>query len=125
MCARANYFEDCNLFAFDGSKITSCRDIYNGSSVVIVPADRPFIYAGVRRGYRRVIKRLGEDVSGKPIVLETSSVMPRIFKLENFFTDAEASQLIANAIAFSGDVGLQRSQTGAGSKQVTMHPPMR
>ena len=113
VCARANFHENCNLFNLDGARISNCTDISNGSSVVMVPFDRLFIFAGIARGYKRVMTRMA-NVDDKPIILETSSLMPRIFKIQNFFTDEEANQLIANALAFSGDIELRRSMTGTG-----------
>jgi hypothetical protein len=48
--------------------------------------------------------------NGKPLVLETLSVTPRIFKLYNFFTEMEADQLIANALSASEEqMRLKRS----------------
>jgi hypothetical protein len=46
-----------------------------------------------------------------PIVLETLSVEPRIFKLKHFFTEEEADAMVTSALELrteNGELGLQR-----------------
>lgn len=52
--------------------------------------------------------------TGKPIILETISVKPRLFRLLNFFTDEEADAMINNVLTTSTKSHmLKRSTTGA------------
>lgn len=54
----------------------------------------------IRVGYRTEIQHI-EMPTGKPIVLETLSLQPRVFRLGNFFTLAEANFLIENALTIT------------------------
>lgn len=63
-------------------------------------------------GYRTEIAHIGMP-TGKPIVLETLSEYPRIFRVKNFFTEEEADQLIEAALSMEGEsFRLRRSSTG-------------
>jgi prolyl 4-hydroxylase len=112
VCPLAHLPTGCKLHTEDGGEITNCGDIVsNGTSVVAVHPERFFVYGGVRRGFTRTLHRLVND-DNVSIQLETVNLAPRIFRVKNLFTEAEANQLVANALAFTGEAGLRRSVTG-------------
>lgn len=92
--------------------MTSCVDAKADNNVFVVPSNRLFMLPTHGIGYRTEIAHIGMP-TGKPIVLETISEYPRIFRVKNFFTEEEADQLIENALSLEGDAfRLKRSSTG-------------
>eukprot|EP01038_Epipyxis_sp_PR26KG_P012077 gene12077-16162_t len=113
ICPKVSNYADCNLFSAWGTRITSCVDIRTDNNVFVVPEGRLFMLPTQGIGYRTEINHIGMR-QGKPIILETISVEPRIFKVYNFFTEEEADKLIENALSLSDDTHrLKRSSTGA------------
>jgi len=65
-----------------------------------------------------VVKHIIND-DGKPVELVTLSKSPRVFSLSNFFTEADADQLIHNALSITDpEFMLKRSTTGTKGKEV-------
>jgi hypothetical protein len=64
-------------------------------------------------GYKVYINHMNV-IPGKPVILETISKSPRIFKLNNFFTEYEAKKLIENTLSNQEEeYRLKRSTTGS------------
>jgi hypothetical protein len=89
--------QQCALYTAWATRITSCADLSPGDSVFAVPDKRMFIFPTRGVSTMMDISHLGQPSTG-PIVLETLSEYPRIFRLHNFFTDYEADTLMADAI---------------------------
>ena len=61
-----------------------------------------------------------ETGNKEPIIVETLSESPKVFRLNNFFTHEEADSLIANALALSDPSNrLHRSTTGQGDGRLS------
>eukprot|EP01033_Poteriospumella_lacustris_P017457 gene17457-12482_t len=88
---------NCALYTAWGTRITSCADISSGDSVFVVPDKRMFIFPTRGAATTMDIIHLGQP-SFAPIMLETLSEYPRIFRLHNFFNEYEADALIADAV---------------------------
>jgi len=113
VCPKIEQESGCTLYSAWGTRVTSCNDVKNGSSVFWVQHGRLFMWPTYEIGHQVQIRHIGMP-TGKPIVLETVSQRPRIFRLQNFFTDAEADILIKNALSITDDdFKLKRSSTGA------------
>jgi len=102
VCPRAGFDGVCSLFSAYGTRTISCTDAVADSSVFMVPAGRLFIIPTKEVGDRLEVDHLAMP-AGKPIIMETLSVEPRIFKLKNFITDEEADQLIRNVLKLKSD----------------------
>jgi hypothetical protein len=113
ICPQAHLPRDCKLFTADGGPIYTCSDIAEGAPIVAVHPERFFIHNTIRRGHIRKLHRLRND-DNVPVELETLNLQPRVFRIKNFFSELDADQLIANALAFTGEDGLHRSITGPG-----------
>ena len=97
ICPRAG-LESCSLYTFWGKPITSCAGLDNGQYIATVPMNKNFILpndAGHTMDLRHLEKPVGENFN---IALETLSERPRVFRLINFFTEAEANGLIENVL---------------------------
>lgn len=113
VCPKIGMSSTCALFSAWGTRVTSCVDAKADNNVFVVPNNRLFMLPTHGVGHRTEIAHIGMP-TGKPIVLETLSEYPRIFRVKNFFTEEEADQLIATALALEGDAfRLKRSSTGA------------
>jgi hypothetical protein len=94
---------NCSLYTPWGTRVTSCSDLSNGDSIFLVPERRLFMLPTRGVGTTMDIHHLG--ISNRPIVLETLSESPRIFRIHNFFSEEEA-----NALIEEGMVELQRKK---------------
>jgi len=113
VCPRVGASSDCALFSVLATRVTSCSDLKNGDSVMIVPNGRLFMWPSYEVGHKTAIRHIGMP-AGKPIVLETLSLRPRVFRLQDFFTEKEAEYLIEHALSITDDaLRLKRSSTGA------------
>lgn len=78
-----------------------------------VPRGRLFIWPTYELGHRTMASNVALPSGYKPIVVETLSAEPRVFKVYNFFTEEESDILIKNALEMKGeDYRLKRSSTG-------------
>jgi len=57
------------------------------------------------------------DNTPPPIILESMSDKPRVFRIHNFHTPTESTDLIAAALNATGDQRLKRSTVGSGTKE--------
>lgn len=113
VCPKIGMPSTCALFSAWGTRVTSCVDAKADNNVFVVPNNRLFMLPTQGVGYRTEIAHIGMPM-GKPIVLETLSEYPRIFRVKNFFTEQEADDLIESALSLEGDAyRLRRSSTGA------------
>lgn len=113
VCPKLDHDKTCSLFSAWATRITSCTDVKSGDNVYIVPFGRLFMWPSHKVGHQAQLKHIGMPV-GKPIILETVSLRPRVFRLLNFFSEAEADTLVNNALSISEeDFRLKRSSTGA------------
>lgn len=113
VCPKIDRPEDCSLYSAWGTRITSCNDLKNGDNVFVVPIGRLYMWPSYDVGHQASIRHIGMPV-GKPIILETISQRPRVFRLLNFFSEFEAETLIQNALDETEDAfKLKRSSTGA------------
>lgn len=80
-----------------------------------MPSNRLFMWPSFEVGHKVEIKHVEMPLGdNKPIILETLSQRPRVFRLQNFFSDAEAEDLINHALSIEEeDFKLKRSSTGA------------
>lgn len=54
-----------------------------------------------------------DTTNSEPITVETLSLSPRVYRLENFFTPDEADEVVESALALTDpDFKLKRSTTG-------------
>jgi len=78
-----------------------------------VPLGRLFLWPSYDLGHRAIASNVPLPSGYKPIVLETLSIEPRVFKIYNFFTEDETDFLIENALTITEDAyRLKRSSTG-------------
>ena len=115
VCSRTGYEPDCSLFSSWGTAVKSCSELKANDMVHVVPDGRLFMWPSHEVGHKVEIKHLTTEAEGAPpIILETLSQRPRVFRLQNFFTDAEAEDLITHALSIEDDAfRLKRSSTGA------------
>mmetsp|Transcript_14450 Transcript_14450/g.19826 ORF Transcript_14450/g.19826 Transcript_14450/m.19826 type:complete len:637 (+) Transcript_14450:1-1911(+) len=104
----------CSLFSAYGTRVTSCSDLKpEEDSVFVVPQGRLFMLPSTGVGYRMEIHHI-DMPTHLPIVVETLSLQPRIFRLVNFFSSEEADMLVHNALTIEEESHrLKRSSTGA------------
>ncbi|CAM9284751.1 unnamed protein product [Heterosigma akashiwo] len=78
----------------------------------MVPKGRIFMWPTVEVGRRVEVTHLEDAPNGQPIVVETLSTSPRVFRLHNLFTHEEADAFIENALSITDEVfKLKRSRT--------------
>ena len=111
-------FSSCEAWMEDGARMRSCEELVRQPRVWVVPPARPFMYAPRYVGFTLELRRVGGG-SGR-MSLETLSTSPAVFRLRNFFSTREASQLVAAAMGQKDEQRrLQRSTTGVtGQKRV-------
>jgi hypothetical protein len=104
---------DCTLHNSVGARIKGCKDLTEGEHVFIVPPDRLFMWPTFEVGHHAVTEVPGKP-AGAPIIVETLSKRPRLFRVLNFFTPEESDFLVRNALQLTEDeFKLKRSSTGA------------
>jgi hypothetical protein len=91
-----------------------CKDLSNNTKLFFVPEGRLFIWPSFELGHRATVPTVTLPKGHSPIVLETLSASPRVFRIYNFFTPDESDFLIKNALSLTAeDYRLKRSSTGA------------
>eukprot|EP00616_Rhizochromulina_sp_CCMP1243_P003024 CAMPEP_0118962014 /NCGR_PEP_ID=MMETSP1173-20130426/499_1 /TAXON_ID=1034831 /ORGANISM="Rhizochromulina marina cf, Strain CCMP1243" /LENGTH=508 /DNA_ID=CAMNT_0006910229 /DNA_START=69 /DNA_END=1595 /DNA_ORIENTATION=+ len=105
----------CTLYDQSAGRITQCDQLQPNQSVWVVPPERWFVFPTGELGRTVELRRMRSPrKEGHAITLETLSQSPRVFRLNNFLTDEESDELVANALADTDPVtSLQRSTTGA------------
>jgi hypothetical protein len=99
-------------FSEVAAPVNSCRNLINGSKLFFVDQGRLFIWPSFELGHR-AIAPVSDPPNKNPVVLETLSTSPRVFRIYNFFTAADSDALISNALKLSEeDYRLKRSSTG-------------
>ena len=112
---------NCTLFTSYGTRVHSCNDLGTNEYIHFVPMDRLFMWPTRNLGHQVYIRHIGMP-NGKPIVLKTLSIRPRVFSLTNFITDDEADKLIENALSLTAEeFRLRRSSTGAKGYSIDSH----
>jgi hypothetical protein len=97
VCPKINVGARCSLFSPWGTRVTSCSDISQDDSIFAVSERELFMLPTKGIGYRAELYHLASS-SGKPIVIETISESPRIFKIYNFFNEEEANAIIEQSL---------------------------
>jgi hypothetical protein len=101
------------IFSETGSRVESCLTLGNGTALFFVDEGRVFIWPSFELGHLAVAEAVQLPSSYKPIMLETLSKSPRVFKIYNFFTSEESNFLVDRARAMQEDAfRLKRSSTG-------------
>ena len=104
----------CRIFLHNGWEITTCAELTENDKLWLVPRGREFIWPTFKKGHLVEVRHV-TTANNKPIVVETLSESPKVFRLNNFFTEEEADELIENALQLNDPVnGLHRSTTGQG-----------
>lgn len=85
----------CDIFNLLGTKVTSYQGISSNSSVYAVKHGMHFVWPATPIGTRHVIAGLSD--TPQEIILESLYEYPKIFRIHNFLTDEETTQLINNA----------------------------
>ena len=106
--------QGCRVFLHNGWEVTNCEELVENDKLWLVPKGREFIWPTFKKGHLVEVRHV-KSGNGEPIVVETLSESPKVFRLNNFFTTEEADELIANALNMNDPVhGLHRSTTGQG-----------
>ena len=114
ICNRLAGPEGCTLHDQQGNLVDSCDDISDDELLWMVAKGRLFMWPTFEIGRKVDVRDVVSPVAGKKIVLETISQEPKIFRVYNFFSEEESSELIDNALAATDDeYRLKRSSTGA------------
>ena len=112
----------CTLRTPWGHQITSCQDFEQTKQVHVVPNNRLFMWPTREVGHEYHIKHILDLPHDKPIIMQTISQRPRVFRLINFITESEAEELIQNALAIEEEgFNLRRSSTGAHGYNIDNH----
>jgi prolyl 4-hydroxylase len=120
-CQHSSKTDTCTVYNGLGQPVFNCSQLHNYDKVYVVPFNRIFIWPSIEIGHVYVLPHVNTSVD-KPVELETMSLMPKVFKIRNLISEAEANTFIETALGFtSGDLRLQRSTTTGGttSKVVT------
>jgi len=113
VCERVQVAPGCTIFSAVGVEVTGCADLKVGDAVYVVPENRLFMWPSHEVGHKTAVHHV-ETPNKRPIVLETLSQRPRVFRLENFITDDESDHLVEHALSIEDEAfKLKRSSTGA------------
>jgi hypothetical protein len=101
------------MFNETGSRIESCLVLSNGTAIFFVDKGRVFVWPSFELGHLAIANNVDLPPGYKPIMIETLSRAPRVFKIYNFFTEAESNFLVERAQSMQDDAfRLKRSSTG-------------
>lgn len=101
------------MFNETGSRIESCLELSNRSAIFFVDEGRLFIWPSFELGHLAVANNVHLPPGYKPIMVETLSRTPRVFRIYNFFTEDESNFLVERAQSMQDDAfRLKRSSTG-------------
>lgn len=104
----------CRVFLHNGWEVSNCEELVEDDKLWLVPRHREFMWPTFKRGHLVEVQHVASG-NGEPIVVETLSESPKVFRLNNFFTSEEADELIDNALNLNDPInGLHRSTTGQG-----------
>jgi hypothetical protein len=93
--------------------INVCWSLQNGSKLFFVDEGRLFIWPSFELGHRAIASTVSDPPNQNPVVLETLSTSPRVFRIYNFFTEEDSDELIRNALKLTEeDYRLKRSSIG-------------
>lgn len=105
----------CRVFLHNGWEVSNCDELVDDDKLWLVPRHREFIWPTFKRGHQVEVRHVASG-NGEPIIVETLSESPKVFRLNNFFTSQEADELIAHTLNLKDPVnGLHRSTTGQGA----------
>ena len=94
--------------------MTKCSEISENDKLWLVQPHREFMWPTFKKGHMVEVRHV-ETGNKQPIMVETLSESPKVFRLNNFFTHDEADALIENALALNDPTNrLHRSTTGQG-----------
>mmetsp|Transcript_1215 Transcript_1215/g.1560 ORF Transcript_1215/g.1560 Transcript_1215/m.1560 type:complete len:502 (+) Transcript_1215:119-1624(+) len=108
MLVKKNANAVCRAFDHVGRRVRDCEAAASlvpssrGRVLYIVPPGREFLWPTVEIGHKEVISHIIPP-TGSPIVMETLSHEPRLFKLHGFFSDQEADSIVAHVQDGSGN----------------------
>ncbi|KAF0703767.1 Aste57867_7525 [Aphanomyces stellatus] len=104
------------VFTASGKAVHSFDDVAANDQLYLVPTDLLFVWPFVEFGHRVAIDS-AQSPTGKPIILESFSDSPRVFKIHDFFSNDEADQLVKRISEIDDDVNkLKRSTVGHDDK---------
>lgn len=125
ICPKVDRGNRCSLHSRFGSRIDSCSDVKSGDSIFVVPVGRLFIWPTFYVGHIAKVTHISlsnnlidhffasNSNSNEVIEIETISIEPKVFKVRNFLSMAEADGLVSNALKITeDDYKLKRSSTG-------------
>ena len=111
---------DCRVFTHFGYEVKSLGALTEGQQLFLVPPDRHFVWPTFGVGHRVELPGVASAYPGKPITLTTLAESPRVFEVENFFSEQDADDLVAFTLGIDDEVfGLKRSTTGAKGSEVS------
>lgn len=111
--------EACRVFTEFGYEVKALSALRDGQRLFLVPEDCHFVWPTFGIGHRVQVPGVASAYPGKAITLETVSESPRVFLVENFFSEKDADDLIDFTLGIEDDVyGLKRSTTGAKGAEV-------
>eukprot|EP00538_Stauroneis_constricta_P002230 CAMPEP_0119554598 /NCGR_PEP_ID=MMETSP1352-20130426/7044_1 /TAXON_ID=265584 /ORGANISM="Stauroneis constricta, Strain CCMP1120" /LENGTH=498 /DNA_ID=CAMNT_0007601213 /DNA_START=108 /DNA_END=1604 /DNA_ORIENTATION=- len=105
-------------FREDGERIEEFSQLLpdNGVNrrVYLVAEGLEFVWPFIEAGHNQTVspRALTPVDESKPIVLESMSDSPRVFKVYNMFSLEDADALIENAMSLTGDKAIKRSTVG-------------
>lgn len=108
-------------FREDGELIEKFEQLLPGTNeanrrIYLVAEGLEFVWPFVYAGYQQIVSpnaiTAPESDNDAPIILESVSDSPRVFKVYNFFSMDESQALIDNALSLTGDKKLKRSTVG-------------
>ncbi|CAK4085623.1 unnamed protein product [Aphanomyces euteiches] len=104
------------VYTATGKAIHSFEDLTPDDKLYIVPRGLLFVWPFVEFGHR-VSLESHQSPTGNPIILESFSESPRVFKIHDFFTNEEADILINRISEITDDTNkLRRSTVGHDDK---------
>ena len=84
--------------------------------VYLVAEDLEFVWPYIEFGHKQTVStNVVPPVGGKPVVLESVSETPRVFRVWNMATAEEAEAIIDRALNATGNDALTRSTVGSGT----------
>lgn len=84
--------------------------------VYLVAEDLEFIWPYIEYGHKQIVStKILPEVGGSPVILESMSETPRVFRVWNMATVEEADAIIDRALNATGNDALQRSTVGSGT----------
>ncbi|CAM9456611.1 unnamed protein product [Chrysoparadoxa australica] len=108
----------CKAFTEIGQRVLHCSQLTDGSRLYLVPPDRQFMWPTIEIGRNATIPHVTNS-DGEAVVLETLSHSPRVFRVYNFMTDAEADQIKIEALDNQAEeYRLKRSTTGTNGGRI-------